>query len=61
VCRSGSLGSKLLFRGYRRFSRTRGFTLRARSTLVVISDNGSFFDFSAFRKGRKRNKIWMVL
>jgi hypothetical protein len=61
VCRSGSLGSNILFRGYRRFSRTRGFTLRARNTLDVVGDNGSFFDFSTYRKGRKRNKIWMVL
>jgi hypothetical protein len=29
--------------------------------LVVIGDNGPFLDFSTFRKGRKRDKIWMVL
>jgi hypothetical protein len=29
--------------------------------LVVISDNGPFFDFSTFRKRRKRDKVWMVL
>jgi DNA polymerase elongation subunit (family B) len=29
--------------------------------LVIIIDNGSFFDFPTFRKGRKRDNIWMVL
>lgn len=61
MCRGGTLGFSFLFRGSRRFSRTCGFTIRARSILVVISDNGSFFDFPTFRKGRKRDNIWMVL
>jgi hypothetical protein len=43
------------FRGSRGFLRTRDFTLRARSTLVVVGDNSSFFDFPAFRMRRKRN------
>jgi hypothetical protein len=35
--------------------RIRDFTFRARSTLVVISNNSLFFDFSFFRKRRKRS------
>ncbi|KAK1606640.1 hypothetical protein QYE76_030313 [Lolium multiflorum] len=61
MCRGGTLGFSFLFRGSRRFSRTCGFTIRDRSILVVFNDNSSFFDFSTFRKGRKRDKIWMVL
>jgi hypothetical protein len=55
VCRGGSLRLDFFFRGSRGFLRTRDFTLRARSTLVVVGDNSPFFDFSTFRKRRKRS------
>jgi hypothetical protein len=54
VCRCGSLRI-FSFRRSHGFLRTRDFTLRARSTLVVVSDNSLFFDFSIFRKRRKRS------
>jgi hypothetical protein len=41
--------------------RTRDFTSRARGALVVIVDNGTVFNFSTFRKRRKRSKDGVVL
>jgi hypothetical protein len=35
--------------------RTRNFALRTRSAVVFVGDDGPFFDFPAFRKGRKRS------
>jgi hypothetical protein len=50
--RLGSLRFSISFRGSRGFVRTRNFTLRARSTLGLIGNDGSFLDLPAFRKGR---------
>jgi hypothetical protein len=55
MCRLAGVRFNFFFRGSRRFVRTCDFTLRVRSTLVVVSDNSLFFDFSIFRKRRKRS------
>jgi hypothetical protein len=55
LCRRSTFGRT------RRFSRIHGFIHKRWSFLIVISDNGPFFDFSTFRERRKRDKVWMIL
>jgi hypothetical protein len=50
--RLAGLGINFSFRGSRGFVRTLNFALRARGALVLVGDDGSFFDFPTFRKGR---------
>jgi hypothetical protein len=51
--RLGSHRFSLSFRGSHGFVRSSDFTLRARSTLFIVGNDGSFVDFPTFKKGRQ--------
>jgi hypothetical protein len=61
ACRASGLRLGFFFRRSRGFLRTHDFTFRARNTLVVLLDNGTFFDFPTFRTRRKRSQNRVVL